>query len=196
MIQAGRPKKPSYATTRKIIVAITMCSCGKQKKHEFLSSSMFECECVGPKSWSQLLAITGLHRNTLSRACKFLVKKKVLTRTVLKKKGHHVTYSVNDSYYKNMALRVEIELSVKQRKKGVKIEDQSYRTIILFLRRYFKMRRYYRETVMLMKRQWPEAEKLPVGQYWDLVRWVHILGPEEGLKRFLKEHTQAEAANQ
>jgi DNA-binding HxlR family transcriptional regulator len=188
VIQAGRPRKPSYTTMRKIIATITICSCGKAKNRKRLTRAIIECECVGPKSWSQLLKLTRLHRNTLSRACKFLVKKRVLTRTVLKKKGHHVTYSVNDSYQKNMALSAEIELTVKDREKLVRKSGKTYRSLQLFAKQYEKMRRYYAKRMKLMREQWPEAEKLPAGQYLDLVRLVDILGEEEGLKRFLKEY--------
>ncbi len=151
MIQAGRPRKPSYATMGEIIAVITTCTCGKQKNRKFLSRAIFECECIGPKSWSQLLKLTRLHRNTLSTACKFLVKKKVLTRTVLKKKGHHVTYSVNNSFWHNYTLRAEIELTVKERRQMLREARKTHRSLRLFAKQYQRMHRYYRKRMKWMK---------------------------------------------
>lgn len=63
-----------------------------------LNREIFECECVGPKSWTDLLRLTGLQRNTLSDTCKFLLATGVIKKRVLKKKGHHVEYSITGNY--------------------------------------------------------------------------------------------------
>jgi hypothetical protein len=103
---------------------------------------------------------------------------------------------VNDSFWDNYTLRAEIELTVKERRQMLREAGKTRRSLRQFAKQYEKMHRYYAKRMELMKEQWPEVEKLPAGQYWHLVRLIHILGEEEGMKRFLDERERRRAANQ
>jgi hypothetical protein len=124
--KGGRPAGPSPETVQKILSAILLCSCGKNRNPTHgLSSKDFinimtgvpdPCSCVGPKSWKGLRKITKLPRDTLRKALKYLIeidpaekdqakknktKKAILTRTVLRRHGRHgehIFYSFNPNH--------------------------------------------------------------------------------------------------
>ena len=185
---SGRPRKPSYSSIRKVLDAIRYCSCGKWERERralygsgpIPMSFFFErssCSCVGPKSWTQLLALTGLHRNTLSRTCKFLVGMRVLERTVLKKRGHHVRYSIGDSYRES--LKSEVTLPLKERRRV-------YRELPRILARVASLSpkgfdEHYGKAMELLNQRFPRARELPTAEYFYLVKMVHLFGFEGGV---------------
>lgn len=182
-----RPRKPNYASMVAVMNAIHLCSCGKFRGGT-LNDLMrgLDCGCVGPKSWTQLLALTKLHPNTLSRTCSFLVEKKVLTRTVLKERGHHVRYSINDTYWENYSLRIEIELSAKERRESRRINTE----ISKRLREIHRFRRYYQSSINLLEAELPKFGKLPFLWAMYLAKLVHILGLDEGTSRFIDKYDE------
>lgn len=106
-----RPRKPAYISIQRVLRAILECTCGKLAEwqagegkraiHDVRwlnkdSEMRYECDCVGPKSPSQLLAITKLDRNTLYRTCKYLTVHGILLRRVENRRGRHVTYAILD----------------------------------------------------------------------------------------------------
>ena len=187
-MDSGRPRKPSYSSMRKVLNAIGYCSCGKWEREgtasygsePVLASPFFEgssCGCVGPKSWTQLLALTGLHRNTLSRTCKFLVGMRVLERTVLKKRGHHVRYSIGDSY--RGSLKSELTLPLKERRRVHReLLRACARTAGLLPKGLYE---HYGEAVGLLDQRFPGARELPTAEYFYLVRMVDLFGFEGGV---------------
>jgi len=200
MARPGRPRKPGYKSIAKVLDAIRSCSCGRferwarrRRSLQFLAylRYKYECPCIGPKSWSQLLTLTNLHRDTLSKTCKFLCSREVLIRRVLPKRGHHVEYSISDAYHENEALRPEIEHSAKGRRETRRLTLKIFRNPFFAMRQKFE--RDYQATIDLVNARWGAGRLLGSTEYMYLVRLVHIFGPEDGMRLFLGRLKQLRA---
>jgi len=197
MARAGRPSRPGYGSIGKVLDAIRSCSCGgferwarTRRTLEFMGylKHKFECPCVGPKSWSHLLTLTNLHRDTLSKTCKFLCSRGVLIRRVLPKRGHYVEYSISDAYREDDALRSEIEHSAKWRRETRRLMLKIFRNPFFAIRQKFE--RDYQATVDLVNARWGADNLLDATEYMCLVRLVYILGPEDGMGLFQRRLKQ------
>jgi len=147
---------------------------------------LLNCKCIGPKSTSELLRLTGLHPNTLGKTCKFLVKRNALKRTVLKRRGHYVTYSINNAY--DILSRIEVECSASERRKFYKTLARLSKVRSIFEDDLRRFNGRYRGSIDLLKTRLPETSRMPVAQYRYLVRLIDSLGEEEGIRRFLEEY--------
>jgi hypothetical protein len=177
---------------RKVLNAIRLCSCGSAKEQSDGSNDrklfqrLVRCRCIGPKSWSELLRLTGLHLNTLGKTCKFLVKRKVLTRTVLRRKGHYVVYSINKAY--DSVSELEVEYTAKERRQFYNSLARFSKVMSIIEDDSRRFHRRYRDSIDLLKARSPVTSRLPFAQYRYLVRLIDRLGEEEGLRTFLNEY--------
>jgi hypothetical protein len=191
LLSPGRPRKPNYCSIRKVLDAIRFCSCGKWEKErkalrrsggislEFIAKRC-RCSCVGPKSWTQLLTLTGLHRNTLSRTCSYLVKRNILERKVAKVKGHHVTYSITKTFLENPHLRLEMMLRARKRNELFRKPLKKLARAARFLKPA-GFEEYYAKTIQLLKTHHPETDRLPLALYYYLVKMVHLVGYRQAI---------------
>lgn len=183
---------------QKVINAIHRCSCGKFEKqqssfnkkgkrvatiNDFLGG--VDCKCTGSKSWTQLFNITKLHPNTLSNTCKYLVKKKVLNRTRLRKHGKHVLYSIKETYWNDTKLRLEIELSKKEIIQLERLAKKDFRTLrIIFDEKLSE----YKKQLNRLKTVLPEATELPVFQGIYILKMIQRHGLDEGIRLFIDQY--------
>lgn len=193
MPQLGRPRQPSYASITKVLNAIRLCSCGRAESRRGASNNLkseyfrilLNCKCIGPKTTSELHRLTGLHRNTLGKTCKFLVKRKALARKVLRRRGHHVVYSMSDEY--DELTRAEVELLAGERERFYKAVSRFGKAMLRLRDDLSRFDRRYSDSIKLLKDRWPEATQLPFPQYRYLVRLIDSLGEEEGFRTFLRK---------
>lgn len=189
--KGGRPKRPSPESVQKVLNPIRFCSCGKRRtKGLGISVNDFQnilkgvddaCECVGPKSPTDLLRLTKLPRSTLYETLKFLVEQGVLTRTILKKKGHHVRYSITQLYRVKTSKVQEMELTAEYRRNFLKL----VRTVSAFARSWNEFERFKRANHQLFEHN-PWLENLPPTYIMCLVRLINIYGFEKGTQFYLK----------
>jgi len=132
---AGRPRKPSYEA---ICLVINECT-------------------KGPRTWTQLLTGTGLHRNTLSKTCGYLVDKKVLRkdRTV-----RTTPYSINEIYLKDRKWQRKIELPTRERAKLERYIKRRGRAILDYAKYQKRFSRYFGEEDIFAARGWRRLRDL------------------------------------
>ncbi|MGO9645480.1 MAG: winged helix-turn-helix transcriptional regulator [Candidatus Bathyarchaeia archaeon] len=129
----------------KVLNAMRFCSCGKYRNpasthhnpnidwgapwsyglsgtdyYNIIAGIDDPCPCVGSKSWTDLLKITKLPRNTLSSTCRYLTENGLLTRNQLPKHGHHVEYSLN--YHRNNLRDFKIQFGARLLAEQYKID--------------------------------------------------------------------------
>ncbi len=191
----ARPRKPSYTSFQKVIAAIRECSCGKFANWETETSPRlpdlerlaqgmtlrYQCECIGPKSTTELLHITKLHSNTLGRTCKYLVELQVLRRIVQKQKGHHVKYALTRRDPSDVDELIRPEENY-QRVQFMKANLRYISQISLVDKFYRKHRRI----VSSLRKIGVKKEDWPVTDFMALVRYVGTFGFKDGIARFMK----------
>lgn len=196
----GRPRRPSYISTNRVLDAIRTCTCGKHRRKRGNSKliAMDNCKCIGPKSPTELHRITRLDRNALFNTLKFLAKKKVLIRNRLKKQGNHVEYAINEEYLNNPSLRREIENSVHDTRLMWKNFFKTTLKLGRTINFYNKFRRFYKKQFKLLDSKFPISHQMPIVEVMYLVKLINIHGRKNGIAQFLNEYekfrTQASSA--
>jgi len=203
----ARPRKPAYASMRKVLQAIQECSCGKftrwikagagqehandgQKWLLKYIEMRYNCDCVGRKSPSELYTITKLHPNTVHRTLKFLVSHRILRRRVEKRPGHYVTYALARNRY----LRVDIDRLVWPHE-----NRERWRSIMKInkdlnsgLEAYEKFCRRHQRVIDLLQRYGFNRGNLSIPFFMTLVRFVERYGDSEGIDKLVDAYKRLE----
>jgi hypothetical protein len=183
-----------------VLNAISACSCGEfEKKLQEIGNDgqpldlltylhlKRECKCVGPKSWSQLLDLTNLDRNTLNRAVKFLVQLEALIRNVERKKGHHVTYRTSEDCYALIEREYRPQELVKLIVKIGREVSAACDSFERFCDKHQPLITSLRQTHGIDGRDWSQ-----VG-FMALIRFVDRYGVHEGIEKLVAARKQFES---
>ncbi len=187
-----RPRKPGYASIDKVLGAIRECSCGKYREWDLAKTDrvpfsqrmkmLYECECVGPKYWSELLSITKLHRNTLCRTCNFLVKHRVLLRRVENRKGHFVRY-----FTAHTELGLVDEIHRPEERWPTKPVLRAFDNLSRGSETLKKFCSKHRAEIKALQDTYGvDVKEMPMPNAVALVRFVNIYGIHDGARRYLE----------
>ena len=211
----GRPRKPSYDSIQNVISAIEYCSCGKSRNDPI---SRMTCDCVGPKTPTELLRILNkkIGRNALYRTLKFLVDCGVLTRTRLKKHGNYVAYSIRllrprmwlkvvqlgkDRYEAKRLLVAEMEeLPVAERKLTIKLIVRSLNKQRALWQVTQLFQKKYGDSIHEIKAKYPQLWQDPsnysdpsISDFYYLVGLVDRNGLDEGVRLYFEKKREKDA---